>query len=60
MVGLCRDEFDWALNKVGVLTENGLYRKQGAEDFFRCCGIGTDRIAQAGPFAEQHKMTNFP
>jgi len=47
MVGLRQDEFDWALKRVGVQTEKGSYRKQGAEDFFKSCGIGTDRIAQA-------------
>ena len=41
MVGLHQDEFYWALKRVGLLTEKGLYRKQGAEDFFKCCGIGT-------------------
>ena len=55
MVGFRQGEFDWALKRVGVLTEKGSYCKQGAEDFFRCCGIGTNGIAQAGPFAEQHK-----
>ena len=58
MVGLRQDEFDWALKRVSVLTENGLYCKKTTYDFFRCCGIGTDRIAQASQFAKRHKCKN--